>query len=28
MSAPDSGSRAMPCPPPTTHDQSSSTFTW
>ena len=23
MSAPDSGSRAMPCPPPTIHDQSS-----
>src|SRR3989304_2937500 len=27
MSAPDSGSRAMPCPPPTIHDQSSMTWT-
>src|SRR6266851_5580559 len=28
MRAPDSGSRAIPCPPPTTQDQSSITLTW
>src|SRR5882724_8832937 len=28
MSAPDSGSRAIPCPPPTTQDQSSMVLIW